>query len=236
MFHGYPCPVLKRLALILLAVCVLTAAPAAALAKPGDVAATRAYVKANYALVRAARAQLSAGQATIRSLVREITGECPAAAAQSPEDGDAEQLSDEVVGALYISIYRQDAASIRVFARAVSGLHWSNPKLTRVVKTYATKLEGVSTLKTPDVCSDVKAWAASGFRTLPESTVSFDRAYLAVDIEAEEVPLRWLAPYEGPAQVSLLRSTKQLEAPLANAEAKAVSNYSEILDSLKLNQ
>jgi hypothetical protein len=232
----YPCLVLKRSTPILLAVCALAAAPSAAFATSADVAATRVYVRANYALVHAARANLREGQAAIRSFVREITGHCPKVAAGSPGTHDAEQLNDEVIGALYLIVYRQDVAPIHVFARAVRGLHWSNPKLTRTVERYASKLEGVSTLAMPNVCGDVEAWAASGFRMLSEGTARFDRAYFAVDVEAEEVPLRQFAPYEGPVQVSLLHRTKQLEAPLADAEAKAVGNYMEILDALELNQ
>jgi hypothetical protein len=185
---------------------VCAAAPPAALAKAGDAAATRAYVRANYALVRVARANLRAGEAGLKGLVRQITGECPLAAAMV------------------------------AFAHAVGGLHWSNRRLTRIVRTYATQLEGLARLALPNVCADVKAWAASGYRTLPASTVQFDRVYNADDIEAEEVPLRLLTPFESARDASLVRRTKRLEAPLAEAEAHAVADYTRILDALKLNQ
>ncbi len=224
-----------RLAPILLAVIALAAAPSVALAKPGDAAATRAYIRANYVLVRSARSNLAAGNAAIRSLVRQLTGQCPLVAAESPQNHDSEQLSNEVVGALTVVAYRPDAAAMGAFARAVGGLHWSNRALTRIVKTYATQLEGLATLATPDVCGDVEAWAAGGYQTLPASTVQFDQRYYRCDIEAEEVPLRLLAPYESAGEASLVRRTKQLEAPLAEAEANAVADYTKILDTLKLS-
>jgi hypothetical protein len=200
-----------------------------------NAAATHAYIQANYALVRAARANLSAGQAALRSLVPQIASQCPRAAAESPQDHNSEQLSNEVVGALTIAAYRPDAAAIRVFDRAVAGLRWSSPTLTRLVKTYAARLKGLAALAMPNVCGDVTAWAANGYQALPPSSVEFDRRYYAVDIEAEEVPLRLLAPYESAGEASLVHRTKQLEAPLADAEADAVADYTRILDSLKLN-
>jgi hypothetical protein len=227
--------VVTRLASTLLATLVLAAAPSAALAKSGDAAATRAYVKANYALVLAARSNLASGEAALKDLVRQITGQCPLAAAESPQNRESEQLSNEIVGAMTIVAYRPDAAAMDAFAHAVWGLHWSNRRLTHIVHTYATQLEGLSTLALPEVCGDVEAWVASGCRTLPPSTVQFDQRYYADDIEAEEVPLRLLAPYESAGEASLVHRTKRLEAPLAQAEANAVADYTKIVDTLKLN-
>jgi hypothetical protein len=201
-----------------------------------NVAATKAYINANYALVRVARSHLAEGKAAIKSLANQIIQECPGAAFESPQDHDSEQLSNEVVGALEVAAYRPDVASMRSFAHAVAGLHWSNHALTRTVSAYATKLKGFATLAMPDVCGDVKAWAASGYLTLPATTLQFDQSYYAFDLEAEEVPLRLLAPYESATGASLLHRTKRLEAPLAEAEADAVFDYTHILDSLKLSQ
>jgi hypothetical protein len=234
-----------RLATIPLALAVLALMPAAASAHSRKTAttrgapnalATRAYVKANYTLVSTARANLSATQSAITSLGSTVAGECPLAAVDAPQNHDAEQLSNEVVGALEVAAYQPDKTSMIAFAHTVRGLHWSNHKLTHMVDTYATKLEGFSTLALPDICADVKAWAATGYATLPASTVSFDKGFYAYDIEAEEVSLRLLRPYESATEASLVRRTQRLEAPLAEFEAEAVSDYSEILDSLKLPQ
>ncbi|MGH2853587.1 MAG: hypothetical protein ACRDLF_05280 [Solirubrobacteraceae bacterium] len=224
----------RPVSILLTAALALAAAPPAALARSKNADATRTYIQANYALVRAARANLATGEAALKSLVRQLTGQCPLAAAASPENHDSEQLSNEVAGAMTVVAYRPDAAAIAAFARAVGGLRWSNRALTHIVRTYAAQLEGLATLATPEVCGDVKAWVAGGFQTLPASTVQFDQRYYAVDIEAEEVPLRLLAPYESARSASLLHRTKQLEAPLAEAEANAVADYTQILDALDL--
>jgi hypothetical protein len=234
-----------RLPAALIAIAALALAPSATLARgpAGPLArssrnavSTRSYIKANYALVRVARANLPAGQAAISSLANKVAGECPLAAVDSPQNHDAEQLSNEVVGALEVAAYSPDTSSMLAFAHAVHGLHWSNGKLTRMVRAYATKLEGFPKLAPPNICADVEAWAASGYRTLPATTVAFDEGFYTDDIEAEEVSLRLLRPYESATGASLLHRTQQLEAPLAEAEAEAVFDYSKILDSLKLSQ
>jgi hypothetical protein len=225
-----------RLPAILTALAALALMPAGALAGSPNTASTRAYIKANYALVRGARANLAAGKAAIKSLANQVAGECPLAAVDSPQNHDAEQLSNEVVGALEVAAYGPDKASMQAFAHAVRPLRWSNRKLTRMVDAYATKLERFPTLAPPDICADVKAWAASGYSTLPATTVSFDERYYALDIEAEEVSLRLLRPYESATEASLLHRTELLEAPLAEAEADAVYDYSKILDSLELSE
>jgi hypothetical protein len=235
-----------RLAATLLTLAALALTPAAALARahhatrahrgsPSSLA-TRAYVKANYGLVQAARANLASSKAAITGLGSTVAGECPRVAAEAPQNHDAEQLSNEVVGALEVAAYQPDRESMLTFARSIHGLRWSNRKLTRGVEAYAAKLEGFLTLAAPDICADVAAWAATGYRTLSASTVAFDKGFYAYDIEAEEVSLRMLRPYESATEASLVRETKRLEGPLAEFEAEAVSDYSEILDSLKLPQ
>jgi hypothetical protein len=235
----------SRLAALLPALAALALTPAAASAHSRKAAAkhsapnslaTRAYVKANYALVGVASANLPASKAAIASLGSTVAGECPLVAADAPQDHEAEQLNNEVVGALEVASYQPDRESMVAFAHAVRTLHWSNRKLTHMVHDYVAKLEGFVTLAAPNICADVKAWAASGYSTLPASTVAFDKGFYAYDIEAEEVSLRLLRPYESATEASLLRRTKQMEAPLAEFEAEAVSDYSEILDSLKLPQ
>ncbi len=226
----------RRYIPLVLALAACAAVAPAALAKSGNVAATRAYIRANYALVRDARANLAPAEAAGKSLANQVTAQCPLAAAGSPQDHDSELLSVEVVGALTISAYRPDAAAAAAFGRAVGGLRWSNRALTHIVRTYAAQLQALTTLALPDVCADVQAWAASGYRTLPASTVQFDVSYEADDIQAEEVPLRLLAPYEDAGEASLVRRTRRLEGPLAQAEANATADYTQILDGLELSQ
>jgi hypothetical protein len=233
---AYSVSVTTRLPATLIALAALALMPTAALARSRNAAATRAYIQANYTLVLSARANLAPSKVAIQGLATQVAGECPLAAADAPQNHAAEQLSNEVVGALEVAAYQPDKESMLAFAHTIRALHWSSRKLTRAVHTYATKLDGFQTLALPNICADVKAWAASGYQTLPASTVSFDKGFYAFDIEAEEVPLRLLHPYESATEASLLHRTQRLEEPLAEFEAEAVNDYSQILDSLKLPQ
>ncbi len=219
----------------LAAVAAAPAASAAGRAKSGDVAATRAFIQADYALNRAAIATLPSGRRALASLVHRIAGQCANAAAGSPQDGNSEQLSDEVVGALSVAAFHLDAGAIARFARAVDGLRWSDRRLTRMVEIYVSKLRGMATLAMPDLCGDVRAWAASGFRALPAATAQFDRRFFADRVETEEVSAALLARYEGPGEAAIVRRSDRLEGRLVEAEAEAVHDWSGILDELGLN-
>jgi hypothetical protein len=216
----------------------LALTPTAALGDSGDVAATQALARATDTLVRAASPDVSKGLAAAQRYARGVGAQCPRAAAGSPQDGDSEQLDDELIGAMTIAGYSTAAAPIAKFERAVRDLRWSNGRLTRTVRTFAAKLQKLSTLALPNMCGDIQSWAASGYRTLPASTVPFVKHYLAVTPEAEEVPLmiRLLMPYATPSDVPILHRVERLETRLGEAEAAAVETYSRLIMTLELQQ
>ena len=203
-------------------------------AAKANIAATRAYIAADYELVHTARVNLKTGEAALESLRETIGGECPKAAAASPENTAAEHLSNEVVGAMGVAFVRSDIPAVEAFATAVTPLHWSDAKLTRKAVVYAGKLKALAALQEPDVCGDVRAWAASGYKTLQPATTQFDREYSANDVGIGEVPAHLLAPYENARERSQLALTKQSENELVEAEARAVEPWSKILDALDL--
>jgi hypothetical protein len=221
-------------------VCVVlaAAAPSAALASSPNVAATQALARATNTLVSAARPEIGRALADVKSYTNQVAAQCPRVAARSPQNDDSEQLDNEVAGALTTVGYHTAAAPIAAFAHAVKSLRWSDGKLTRAVRTFATKLVGLSTLATPNLCGDVGSWVASGYATLPASTVQFDQRYAATDVEAEESPLiiRLATPYATPSEFSVLRRVERFEAQLAEAEAHGVEDYTHLMDSIELNQ
>jgi hypothetical protein len=156
------------------------------------------------------------------------------AAAASPENEAAAALSNEVIGAMSVVFIRADVQVVDGFAETVAHLHWSNQKLTRKIKAYAAKFKVLAALEMPDVCSDVRAWAASGYRTLPPSTTAFDERYSAHNVGIGEVPAHLLAPYEDSHERSVLALTRQFESELVDAEARAVAQWSKILNALEL--
>jgi hypothetical protein len=221
---------------------VLLASVASAAARSGshpvagtaarDQAATRIYVDASYRFVRDARANLGVDRRAIEAFVGDALGECPSAAAGSPQDQQSDEVGEEILGSMALVVYRPDDAAIERFAHTVRGLHWSDPTLTRDVGSYAHKLEQLVVLAPAPICTDVRAWAATGFQTVSAATTGFDKLYHAAEIEAEEVPLAQLARFESPREALLARHTKRLEAPLADAEAEGVAEWTRLTKGL----
>jgi hypothetical protein len=203
----------------------LAATPAAAQAKAGDAAPTRTYVQADYALSRSAKAHLPLAEATVRGLIDQIRGECAGVVAKGPQDPEAELLYEEVVAAVTRIVYHSDATAIARFAHTVEGLRWSSPRVTRTVREYATRLSALSALASPNVCADAKAWAQSGYRTLPESTTLDVQRLKASEKGPMEVPPGLLARYEQGAESRMATQTRYLEAQLQEAEATSGAAY-----------
>jgi hypothetical protein len=225
-----------RQACVLSVLLVLAALPAAAAAKPSDYAPTRTYVQADYALSRSARSHLPTAESTIRGFIGRVERECPKVAVGSPQNLEAEQLYEEALAAVTGIVYHSDAAAIARFAQTVAALHWSNPTLTRVAHSYAARLKALSTMAMPPVCADVKAWAASGYRTLTASTTVAVQRLRTIEDGAAEVPPGLLAPYERPRESRILEDTRLLEVQLQEAEATRGTGYlSKIVATLGLD-
>jgi hypothetical protein len=209
-------------------------APAAASGTPLDVASTHAYILANFALARASEAKVAIGQARVLGLDRSLARACPDVGAGSPENEEAQKLTYEVAGALWSVTYGVDAGPIDAFARAVRPLRWSDARITRRAQNYAHSLQGLATIKAPDLCADVRAWSTSGFHTIPASTLVFDQH--VESIEAHTIPAQMLAPYEHSADRSVLVRTERLETRLEHIETvTGYNDWESTLETLGLN-
>ncbi len=220
---------------ILLVVLALAATPAKALATPQDAAATHAYIVANFAFTQASRARAPAGQTATIRLTRELAHECRDAGAGSPQNEESQKLSYEAAGALWSVTYGADAGPIRTFVQTVAPLRWSNPRLTRAAQNYARSLHELATLRLPDLCADVHTWSASGFQTVPATTIRFDKHVEA--IEGHTIAPRLLAPSERPADRGILARTTRLETELEHIETvTGFDDWDALLETLGLNQ
>lgn len=218
-----------------LAVLALGVAPSMASATSGNSAATHAYIRANYLLARASEASVAPTQTKILALGHKLGQECPKAGAGSPENEASQKVSYEVAGAIWSVSYGAIAGPIGKFARAVSPLRWSNPKLTRLAQGYAKSLRELAALAMPNICGNVRAWSASNFKVIPLSTVNFDRHVEA--IVGHTIPPAQLAPYEQPADKSILARTTNLETELEHAETvTGFNDWDSLLETLGLNQ
>jgi len=233
---AYAVRVSKAPVIALAAVTALLAAPALAMAESPDAAATQKYIQANYALVQAGTSKLGAARGALRAVRRQIEGECPRAAAESPQNPDSTELSNEIIGAMVTNAYHTDVPAGQSFIRAAGGLRWSNRRLTSTVHSYVGKLKVLIALAPPNVCADIRAWVASGYQTLPATTVRFDQQFMPNWVAIGELPSGLLAPYERTAQRPLVKRTNALEEQLTEFEANdGVETWWNIMNALVLN-
>lgn len=211
----------------------LAALPATATATPLDVVSTRAYVRADNALTRSAKAHLHRAEAGVGALTRQIGRECHRVAVGAPQSPEAELLYEEIVAAVTHTVYHADIAAIERFANTAMSLRWSNPRVTRAVHAYTSRLHGLATLGLPNVCADAKAWAASAFTALPAAT-----RLIAQQLKASEEagPMELspgvLRPYERPEESRMIAETARLEADLQEAEATHSTGYLSKIEGL----
>ncbi|MGH2864680.1 MAG: hypothetical protein ACRDJX_05465 [Solirubrobacteraceae bacterium] len=203
-------------AAVLCVVLVVALAPVTASGAASGFAATHAYIQANYALARADVARIAKGEARVQALNSQLARECPGAGAGSPETEATEPMSYEVAVALWALSYGSDAGAIRTFLAAVKPLHWGSSRVTRIAHGYAVSLHELSTLAVPDLCTDVRAWTASGFSVVPANVVQLDKRVEA--IEGRSIPSRLLAPFERGSDASVAARTRRLERKLAENE------------------
>jgi hypothetical protein len=211
----------------------------AAPVKPADRAATHAYLLANVALWRAVAASQNEALASTRALAARIGGECPGVLAGAPTGegigspgappptsrqigesnrqreqlGELTQEVEAALGSTASSPARSPA--VVAFIAAVRPLRWSKPAITQGVQRYLTLLETIEpTPHNIDVCADMRAWVASGYRTLSPATKALASseltAPLPVNVSVIPPQAPQLAPYEGPAERRLLAEARVL--------------------------
>jgi hypothetical protein len=225
---------LRRLAIVTV-VLTFGLSPAGAAATPQDVASTHAYLEADYTALHAAVTKWSAVESAINKLDSRFRAECPNVGAGSPQSEEEQKLSLEAAGALWATGYHTNANALQRFAKAVGGLRWSNPAIARSVRKYTTGLREMVALQVPDLCVDVRAWNAGGFKAAPASTQQFDRHVEA--IEVKEVPRRLLAPYEQASDRGLAARVERLATKYGELEfSRGQSDWNALLEVLALNQ
>jgi hypothetical protein len=208
-------------------------APASALGA-SDAATTQAYLQADYRLVQHAATHLSVAGSALDGLLGRVNRECRLAAAGSPQQPQSTELSNEVVGAMIVAAIGSDHASIHEFIRAVTPLRWSSRALTSEVHTYISQMRTMVSLAAPDVCGDVRAWVASGYRTLTAATLSFSPRFMACWVALGMLPER-LARFETRSARALAARDEKLEGQISEFEVHRVEEYGKIMNALELS-
>jgi hypothetical protein len=223
------------IAVLVSAVLAAAGAPAQALAAPQDVASTHAYLVASYDVLHAAVTTWSGVEAGIRKLNERFQAECPAAGAGSPQNEEEQALSTEVAGALWASGYHTDAKYVKRYIGVLDRLRWSNPAITRSARRLASGLREMLALQVPNLCADIRAWSATGFKTVPAGAVRY--ANHAEGIEIKEIPRRLLAPYVPPSDRALRIRDERLATEYEGLEiGRGQVDWNTLLETLALNQ
>lgn len=223
------------LTLLTSAMLVFATLPARALATPEDVASTHTYLLASYTALRATLTTWSSIEANIHKLDGRIRSECPQAGAGSPQSEEEQKLGYEVAGALWATGYHTESKSVEAFVKVVGRLRWSNPAVTRSARKFVTGLREMTALQVPDLCGDVRAWSAGGFKAVTASTAQY--AKHVEGIEVNEIPERLLVPYVKPSDRGLLARVKRLARQYEETEiSRGQADWNALLEVLDLNQ
>ena len=171
-----------------------------------DRGSTRALLEAQYVYEQALVSGAPASQAAEEQLTSSLGSECPGVLANAPystvkslfgplrspsprQVGEANrerrQLGDlqgEFSIALGQSLIESDRQAATTYARTLRSLRWSSGALTVLERTTAAELEWQLRSAPPEVCSDTRAWVASGYKTLSSATKML--------IDEREAPIR----------------------------------------------
>ncbi len=169
------------------------AAPTRAAARRENAAATHAYLLATLRLEETELANASRSSALLEETAGHIASECPGVLAGAPPIEKELSLSSlrtqtpispRVQGEqhrqstqredlkLELSIALEDARSqpnreaIAALISSLTPLTFTNPAITLLVHVTVAGARAELELPTPNVCADMRAWVASGFKTL----------------------------------------------------------------------
>jgi hypothetical protein len=171
---------LSCLFLLTLAAIMASGTPALAQVTASDAVATHAYLEARIALHRAPGVTESTELQAIEALEASVKTECPGVLAGAPPHVKGEktnpsvgEISRELVSAVFGVTEHVQYPSYERFAQTVRRLRWSNPRLTRLLRSLALEQAEQSAIPTPNLCSDLKSWVASGYTTVSAGTKGF---------------------------------------------------------------
>lgn len=211
----------SSLAVVGVAICAGIPVDGASAMGAGNVVMTSRYLQAVYTLARAESARVGDSIEALEGEAAKIAPGCPSSLAQPPEGKQVGELGAETSAVAFLAGAKPDAEAIHKFAARIAGLHWSNGRITALVRSLAAEERAAAALRLPDVCADIKAWTASGYHTLPESTTRFAKQVEAIGggssggkgkrESLEATILRLLGPPESSRERRVVRRIGRLE-------------------------
>ena len=239
----------------------VTADAALPVPTPANLAATHAYFLAMSTFEEAQLATLAQDTVAMEAAAAQVSGECPGiltdapphervfgfglvgptsraapnARAEGERSRQSRQLGDlklELFLALAGSRTQGDREATIALIHALTPLRWSSPQITFLVHLTLESLQEELDLPMPPACADMRAWVASGYKTLSPASKelasrteallrrSFELVAVATQTPIQPLP-KALAPYESAADKKLARHTEALAAQLRKENAQA---------------
>jgi hypothetical protein len=184
--------------------------------KPETVAAPRLYVRAYDDFARTVERALPAVSAVVGQFVRRVGRECPDAVAGAPENSQMNEVSLAILGAVEGAMTGPEKPAMIKFIRTTRRLRWNDRKLAGLVGRYNRSLRAEIALAVPDLCADLKEWAASSFHVLPAGILKVNRQSTG----RPDGALSLLARYVGANGKAVLRQARQAVWKIERAELK----------------
>jgi hypothetical protein len=230
------------------ALALLAGAPSASPAT-ADAGATHAYLQARLAFDRTSAANIPASRAALEAFVHGIEHGCPGVLVGAPTQAllnagprsaarDAQQRQLAAIELEYLlaplaAWLQPDRRALLTMIATVRRLHWSEPRLRRLVPAAFPDLAVRLETSVPDVCGDDRAWVASGYTRITPSVsrvLSFVRSESGSS-EPEASIEALLARKETAADRVLARRAGRMKHTLSRALAPALPLAEERLRS-----
>lgn len=217
-----------------------------------DRAAVHAYLVDIYAYVRAVTEAAPVLVGAYEGAASGIAGECPGVLVGAPQGSEIEigspllqrtarqrgeekrqstQLSDleaELTSALVSAEQTPRRPAEMALLANLQALPQGEPALSRIVHAQTVGLEEDQTVQSTDVCTDMKAWAGSDYRTLSQSSrATALRLEAAIarffrDLGAQSANESMMSLLETPADKTLVRKISQMEKRTAETIANPI--------------
>ncbi len=226
---------LGRLAILLTVLTVGLVPTSALAASPQDSSSTHSALTAADTALQAIVSTWPKEETSLHKLDLKFAAECPHVALGSPQNSSEQGLSYEVAGALWATGYHTDAKIADAFIKTVSSLRWSKPAIARRLRVFVRGLREMIALSVPNLCGDVRSWIASGYQTVPASTLRFDQHVEAIEVEVPSP--RLVAAYVQPADRGLLKRVEHLLTRFDELEfTTGQQDWIDLLETLGLNE
>ncbi len=200
-----------------------------------DISSTHATLVAAYKALHSVVKTWPTMEASLRRLNHRFAIECPNVGAGSPQNKSGQRLAYEVAGALWATAYHTDAKIVNTFINTVSPLRWSDHRIVRRGLKFIFGLHEMERLRVPDLCGDVRLWAASNYSKASADTEQFDQHVESINVEIPS--LRMFLPYLQPSDRGLYKQVTHLVRRFEELEITTGQQFwNELLETLSLSQ